>query len=202
MNEERLLRLADFLENNVAKMPKHKFNLDFWSVDNRLMLLILQEAENIEIWEEDINSLYRLIQHDNNLVDSQAYEPITGDKLGRYQMMDCKTVACACGWATTIPEFFEAGFGLDRYGDIMYHNEETGRTEHSSAAVRAFFGLGMYETDALFLSTWYEENKCIKKPTPEDVADKIRSLVGHGPFRSDSEAIGWNSRWMKENGYA
>ncbi len=122
--EQRLMRLADFLEKNV---PPERFSLDAWS---------------------------------------------TGD------LIDCGTAACACGWATEIPEFKEAGLWLDTSrvgpphayveGCIMFG--ELADVE----AVEAFFEIDTKTVTFLFMRVSYDYWTPI---TPQLVAKRIRKYV-------------------------
>jgi hypothetical protein len=79
----------------------------------------------------------------------------------------CGTVACAIGWACTIPEFQEAGLSFDSREKSPRFNGK-----HDGSAAAAFFGLAPAEVHHLFYPQFYED-----KPTPRVVADRIRDVA-------------------------
>ena len=74
----------------------------------------------------------------------------------------CGTTACACGWATTIPEFKKAGLKLTGTAGVFWLH--FGERDGMGAAM-AFFGLEGRDVDKLF----YNELK-----TPKSEANLIR----------------------------
>lgn len=63
-------------------------------------------------------------------------------------MHTCKTTACAIGWATAVPEFYELGIRFNQYGEPCLEGRETTTSEtHIGMEV---FGLYWNETDFLF----------------------------------------------------
>ena len=93
---------------------------------------------------------------------------------------DCGTVACAVGWATTIPEFQAAGLSWDeRYGTPRYRRSMDFRSSE------LFFGLGHSDAVALFTNTWYRSRNPrpwyrSRNPRPQTVARRIRQFVAQG----------------------
>jgi hypothetical protein len=79
---------------------------------------------------------------------------------------DCKTTACAVGWACTIPAFKEAGLAFG--GHHVWFEGEC-----SWGAVQEFFGLYKIEATYLFSHASYVGTR----RTPEDVADRIYEMI-------------------------
>ncbi len=136
MNEQRLLRLADFLETEV---PPERFNLGTWG--------------------------------DGNLTK-------------------CGTAGCACGWATTIPEFKEAGFVLMVFD---WEDEHTHPDWHIAYcppgdevwtgwdAATKFFDITKPMAVYLFSQSSYHDDA-----SPADVAACIRKFVENGKPKTDA----------------
>ena len=82
----------------------------------------------------------------------------------------CKTSACACGWATTIPSFRRAGLHLFRRqgndGARLHYERRSG-----FGAAMEFFGLNLKECYLLFSPEDYED------ATPKMVARRIRRFI-------------------------
>lgn len=101
-------------------------------------------------------------------IDSFVDRPGKDGRVG-----SCGTVACACGWAATIPEFRRAGLRINQtlvYGIyfITYKGMEDG------LAAEEFFGLTYDEFSHLFTRKgYYIRNKV----TPKRVAKRIRNFV-------------------------
>lgn len=97
---------------------------------------------------------------------------------GSFAADDCGTAACACGWATRIPEFAAAGFRLNTYRTaVVYQPTPDGpRTTHWEA-VFDFFGLSGRQATYLFSGRAYLG---VFPPTPADVAHRILRFVKFG----------------------
>lgn len=97
--------------------------------------------------------------------------------------LSCGTSACALGWATTIPEFREAGLRLRQttwgfVGVWCPGVEETDSHHHSMSqeAAQVFFGLAKKEADRIFMPDYYDYDGEDVKPV--DVAERIREVCG------------------------
>jgi hypothetical protein len=150
MNSERLLRLADFLENEV---PKHKLNMSRWMTEDRDR-------------EDRTKDAFRFLGPVNEGSKVEVIEPMT-----------CQTIGCAMGWATTIPEFKEAGLVLlgrsdSTGGSVALKISETQYlTEYDACA--KFFDIRYGEAYGLFdpVAQAYCGND------PKLVAESIRKFV-------------------------
>jgi hypothetical protein len=90
---------------------------------------------------------------------------------------DCNTTACACGWATTIPEFADAGLKLEKDCGELYLTYNG--YKRSEAAAR-FFEISDYAAEYLFLPS--EDDSEDREFLPGnasalDVATRIREVV-------------------------
>ena len=98
-----------------------------------------------------------------------AFVSNIGDKLG-----DCDTVACAAGWACTIPSFNKAGFQIDTfYSDRPTYRDANGERLCGFEAIESFFGLSERAAVNIFGGEYLAD----KKTTPKQVAKRIRKLV-------------------------
>lgn len=79
----------------------------------------------------------------------------------------CRTVACACGWATTIPEFASDGFVLSISNTPFY------KSECDWDGVELFFNINYVIAKYLFSINSYTQSN----GGPKDVATRIRSLL-------------------------
>lgn len=88
----------------------------------------------------------------------------------------CGTTACACGWATTIPEFREAGLRLEKQSD--YFGESFHALVYEQLknwdAVELFFGISFDDACRLFYEGAYPDEDV---NNPRAVADRIRDFV-------------------------
>lgn len=99
--------------------------------------------------------------------------------------LSCGTRACALGWATTIPEFQEAGLCLirDAYGDgvVRFNRGEPNRYQSSLDAGAAMFGLNEDESAFLFYPGEVLDDEDEPAPSdlasPSEVAAHIRKFV-------------------------
>lgn len=95
----------------------------------------------------------------------------------------CGTTACACGWATRIPEFAEAGFVLKSFerrlsdGEKLISYDICFDGHESFDAASAFFGLPDYE-DSYHL--FYVGRYLPGERTAKHVATRIREYVRKG----------------------
>lgn len=86
---------------------------------------------------------------------------------------ECGTVACACGWAASIPSFRRAGLGYDtRKGDMTF-TEGLPHTFYGWRAIEEFFGLDGHESDHLFSEDGYP----VGRRGPKSVALRIERFV-------------------------
>jgi hypothetical protein len=92
--------------------------------------------------------------------------------MGHWQSGDlvnqCGTTGCACGWATTIPEFREAGFTMADWGEVAY------RRVLGYHGASLFFDISYEESLMLFSPTSYPR----EDETPiDEVVRRIRDFV-------------------------
>lgn len=89
----------------------------------------------------------------------------------------CGTVACACGHATSIPAFQEAGFRLElsMEEDFWKDYMPVYKGWHGWKAVTVFFEIERDVAYHLFASGYYEGS-----PTSQDVAARIEEYVKNG----------------------
>ena len=84
----------------------------------------------------------------------------------------CGTVACAMGWACTIPSFKRAGLKAhkdDRYP--IFENQE------GFSAAAKFFDISFPQAERLFSSSGYGNRFNSDAVTPKKVAKAIRNFV-------------------------
>lgn len=111
--------------------------------------------------------------------------------LGSWKVTDkvakCKTVACACGHATSIPSFRRAGLRLqlDEYCSSskvdIYDLVFGGLVGFKAAA--AFFDIGEFESENLF--SW--EGHRYGRRGPKSVAARIRQFVARKQKEIDKQ---------------
>lgn len=83
----------------------------------------------------------------------------------------CGTVACACGWATTIPSFRKAGFrlvGTEFRPDLEY------KGSYQFYAAAKFFDITTIEAEYLFHPCSYGGNY---NPKIKTVSNRIKKFV-------------------------
>jgi hypothetical protein len=73
----------------------------------------------------------------------------------RSRLGDCGTVACALGWATTIPEFKSEGLRLCNLGKIKH---VTFCSEIDYYAAQRFFGITIYQSNFIFSPGYYHRS--------------------------------------------
>ena len=93
-----------------------------------------------------------------------------------FKQRACGTVACACGWATTIREFKNAGLSLEM-GEPLYETKTN--TFDGWEAIENFFALTHEQATRLFSYTMYAEGN----NGPDAVAERIRAFVKSGRRR-------------------
>lgn len=105
----------------------------------------------------------------------------------------CGTTACACGWATTVPEFRAAGLGLgippyalplDGVGRVSIVYRTPTVTHYDRTAVQRFFGIEFYDAEYLFDPSSYPDYESV---APADVAERIEDLVANGSHPTDED---------------
>lgn len=89
------------------------------------------------------------------------------DSDDRFADAACFTTACAGGWATTIPEFREAGFRL-------YCGSPCFGVGLGLSACERFFGLTFDQAHSIFLSDGYENGE---RTLPAVVARRLRAAA-------------------------
>jgi len=158
MNRKRLEKLADFLETNPLLQKKGKFDLNTWMSSYDMMRdsmyqKLAKKTENLPAFDKNCNPI------------------------------ECRTVGCAMGWATTIPSFRKAGLKLqldnDGIAEICLKTKDGYFTEMRAAEV--FFDFDQFDhyriPELLFLPHYYLEKK---RRNPKAVAKRIRELLKFG----------------------
>jgi hypothetical protein len=90
----------------------------------------------------------------------------------------CGTTACALGWAATIPEFREAGFGLAGVEGrhlLPIYKDAKGREFSDFQAAMHFFNLSSEVVTDVFY--WRGYGVDVADVTPAEVASKLRKIV-------------------------
>lgn len=90
---------------------------------------------------------------------------------------ECGTVACACGWATQIPEFAEAGLKIEprQFANTIVYGGHAG-----FSAAMLFFDLDYNESEYLFDSVRYPRVSMNKPVGIHCVISRIRIFVETG----------------------
>jgi len=109
--------------------------------------------------------------------------------------LSCGTSACAVGWATTIPEFRDAGLHLTSgWGEaglhltdagLEYNCPEDGITYPAFTGVEKFFGINFDTAMWAFSNDAYDG-----EATPQDVAERLQYLLdnnGVAPFDGSTD---------------
>lgn len=91
---------------------------------------------------------------------------------------ECGTTACACGWATQIPEFAEAGFKLIPFrcevdGERYFSSDLYFQESYGFDAVTDFFSIHRDSARYLFYNQSYPEDG----RSLNDVVARIRNYV-------------------------
>jgi hypothetical protein len=165
MHKPRLLKLASFLENTEFKGAK-KFDMDTWG-----------ELRIKKVIEKPTSSGFHL-----------GSSEVTASR----REFKCDTVACALGWATTIPEFSKLGLKMTWFndpsaideldkGDEISGEVKFGNSYSSIEAASKFFDIDIDQANNIFGAD--QDNYGIpynRRITPQMVAAKIRKLVRTG----------------------
>lgn len=95
---------------------------------------------------------------------------------GGAEDLSCGTVACALGWAATIPEFRELGLRLERREILgtQHAGLVAFEQEHGFGAAGKFFDLSLKASLYIFSASNYA-----LRPTPTQVADRIAGLIAN-----------------------
>jgi hypothetical protein len=163
---ERIETLKNYLENIPQEIiKKKKFNLNKWMAASK----IRDESELPFSKIKKIKSLGQIIVEPNY----------------------CQTTGCAMGWATTIPEFKEAGLVLitgdsDIYSSHIAFKHKNKWYEHFAAAEK-FFDIEYQTARILFDPTYY---KFEYTRHPKYVVSRLNYLLKHGEEKLKSE-YGW-----------
>ncbi len=133
-------------------------------MNTKRLLKLAEKLETVNRKQFDISDWY--------------YNPVEKN-CGKY---NCDTVACALGWAPSIPSFRRAGLTIQKSGNVILKitNEQRDKyncvfnTVSGCTAGRVFFDLTKEQSNSLFLPSGYSIEG---KVTPKVVARKIRSMV-------------------------
>lgn len=149
MNIERLKHLIEVLK----KVPEEKFNLEFWRN--------YDEADPID---ESFDTIT------NESLKRHGFETLAELSDATFDVvMDCGTVACAVGWATSDPVFNAQGF---YYGSCPYYTDETDKTYYNWDAVEQFF-----EIEPMTAQQLFSEDSYIFFAKPIHVIERIEALL-------------------------
>lgn len=100
-----------------------------------------------------------------------AHAPKPGTAVQENHLMDCGTTACALGWATTIPEFQNAGLRMNAYvstdGGVM--GMPVFRNHEEFDAAEKFFRIDGHDSAVLFA--------CTSVRTPKQWARHCRAYI-------------------------
>lgn len=149
----RVKKLVQFLE--ALDIPEHKFCLAEWHTSYRNMVALTDFGHIRTVILEHIAS---------NSPPSKNV--LIQNKYGFWEGAECQTAACAIGWAATMEEFNQEGFGLSEEGKPVYRFENG--FKRGIPAIEKFFGIYGGDMDAFFEYSYDEP------PTPAMVAEKIR----------------------------
>lgn len=153
MNKARLLKLADFLAK-LKESDTKEFDMGMWGMAE---LIQTQEADPIEI------------------------DPAScGCKIEKKDVFECRTTACALGWATQIPSFQKAGLTMKWDGPLSEDNQVGG-----IPALRGHPYLDQIEVAQAFFKLDQDTANFVfggggNHNTPIETARAIRTLVKHG----------------------
>ena len=149
MNIERLKHLIEVLK----KVPEEKFNLEFW-----------RNYDEADPFDESFDTIT------NESLKRHGFETLAELSDATFDVvMDCGTVACAVGWATSDPVFNAQGF---YYGPCPNYTDETDKTYYNWDAVEQFFEIEYPIAQCLFSEETYS---FFAKPT--DVIERIEALL-------------------------
>lgn len=158
MNIERLQKLANFLRT----LDKDKFDMASW--------------------------YFRPLKEESN--PNEHIKFICEQEFGKFGRLNtpeikCGSVACALGWACSIPEFQEAGLflgsldlehtSIDAIDAFPAYLHDDGNYYFQEVAASKFFGIGVDVASSLFYPSYYDTYDI----TPDAVADKIEALISN-----------------------
>lgn len=152
IQKNRLLKLADFLENTV---PRKHFDLTYITHDK-------------DTYDPKDDSK-EVIENENKVLLVKLNE-IKKD----FKSHNCNTVACAVGW---LPAVFPRTFMWNKNADVILRyaeNEKCPLTDFD--AVEEFLGLQDSDIGKLFIIDYYPKDR----RGPKSVAKKIRAFVKTG----------------------
>lgn len=152
MNKQRLLKLADFLAA-LKESDNKEFDMGTWGT---CQLQLVEEAEQLE-------------------VDPGA----CGCKIEKKEVFECRTTACALGWATQIPSFQKAGLKM-RWSNQLTEDDSSadGTPEYEGEdnaiiVAQQFFGIDYDAANFIFGGQGNHR-------TPKETARAIRKFVAKG----------------------
>ena len=149
MNIERLKHLIEVLK----KVPEEKFNLEFW-----------RNYDEADSFDESFDTIT------NEALKKHGFETLAELSDATFDVvMDCGTVACAVGWATSDPVFNAQGF---KYGTTPTYTDENDCSYYNWDAVEQFFEIDYLTAQRLFSEETYT---FFAKPT--HVIDRIEALL-------------------------
>lgn len=149
MNIERLKHLIEVLK----KVPEEQFNLEFW-----------RNYDEADPFDESFDTITKEALRKYGLGTISELSDTDFDVV-----MDCGTVACAVGWATSDREFNAQGF---YYGSCPYYTDETDKTYYNWDAVEQFF-----EIDYLTAQSLFSVESYIFFAKPIHVIERIEALL-------------------------
>lgn len=178
MNKERMLQLADYIEN----LPEHKFEMQYWISQK------VQKENNYgeEYWKIDY---------------TPRIDSVNSDKF--LEPLDCGTACCIAGWATSIESNFKP-IAIMQDGKTI----ETRAREWLDLSVEQSNNLFLINIDSVWAFytekcnlgvNEYED--CITDITNKDAALVIRDVV-NGVINID-EKIDFDAakEYLQEFGY-
>jgi hypothetical protein len=149
MNIERLKHLIEVLK----KVPEEKFNLEFW-----------RNYDEADPFDESFDTITKKALRKYGLGTIRELSDSDFDVV-----MDCGTVACAVGWATSDREFNAQGF---YYGLYPYYTDETDKTYYNWNAVEKFF-----EIEPITAQQLFSEESYIFFAKPIHVIERMEALL-------------------------
>lgn len=148
--KDRLLKVADFLENTV---PKKHFDLKYFTRDEDTA-----DDDSLDCRNSDQNEV--LLRKLNKI--KKDFKPHT-----------CGAVACAIGW---MPAIFPRTFKWDKDASIVLRSSDADYPDADFDAIQVFLNLNYDEVSKLFTSDYYPKGR----RGPKSVAKKIKQFVNTG----------------------
>lgn len=167
MNVERLETLKAYLENIPPEIvKKKKFDLNKWMTPS--------DVRDTE--KAPFSVLKKIRSKDLHVVEPNY----------------CQTTGCAMGWATTIPEFKEAGLILaaepgDIYNACICYKHKNKWYEHFEAAEN-FFDIPYTTSRILFNPMYYRYDE---RNHPKFVIKRLKLLLKDGEEKLREKYAGW-----------